>query len=381
MTGSRWKVVNPTGSRRVVVTKELPGRRWLEALEGADARVEYSTSTRIMARDEIAAAIGDRCDAAIGQLTERWGNSLFAALSGAGGTAYSNYAVGFDNVDVEAATRHGIPVGNTPGVLTEATAEMAAALTLAAARRIAHGDRFMRAGRYTGWLPTLFLGEMLTKKTVGVVGAGRIGAAFARLMAEGFRMDLIYCDPQRNHDLEDRLRDYSDLLVARGEDPLQITHTTDLGVLLELADVVSVHVSLDCDTHHLIDGQRLGQMKRHAILVNTSRGPVVDESALVEHCRANPDFSAGLDVFEDEPEMKPGLAKLDNVVLVPHIASATRWTREAMATLAASNVAAMLRGWPVAPKSTEIRVFLGNDPPRAAPSIVNARELGLPTLE
>jgi hydroxypyruvate reductase 1 len=364
-----------------VVTKELPGRRWLEALEQADARVEYSMSTRIMTRDEIMAAIGDRCDAAIGQLTERWNDSLFAALHEAGGTAYSNYAVGYDNVDVEAATKHRIPVGNTPGVLTEATAEMAAALTLAAARRIAHSDRFMRAGRYTGWLPTLFLGEILTRKNVGVIGAGRIGTAFARIMAEGFRMNLIYCDPQRNHELEDRLREYSDLLVARGEDPLQITHTTDLGVLLELADVVSVHVSLDSGTHHLIDGRRLGQMKRHAILVNTSRGPVVDESALVEHCCANPDFSAGLDVFEDEPEMKPGLAELDNVVVVPHIASATRWTREAMATLAASNVAAMLRGWPAAPKSTETRVFLGDDPPRAAPSIVNARELGLPTLE
>jgi hydroxypyruvate reductase 1 len=381
MTGSRWQVVNPTGSRRVVVTKELPGRRWLEVLEQAGARVEYNTSTSITTRDEIAAAFDDRCDAAIGQLTERWDDSLFSALSEAGGTAYSNYAVGFDNVDVEAATKHGIAVGNTPGVLTEATAEMAAALTLAAARRIPHSDRFMRAGRFTGWLPTLFLGEMLTRKTVGVIGAGRIGAAFARLMAEGFKMNLIYCDPQRNPELEDQLRSYSDLLVARREDPLQITHTTDLGVLLEQADVVSVHVSLDSTTHHLVDGQCLRQMKQHAILVNTSRGAVVDESALVEHCRSNPDFSAGLDVFEDEPEMKPGLAELDNVVVVPHIASATRWTREAMATLAASNVSAMLQGWPVAPQSAEIREFLGDDPPRAAPSIVNAPELELPFLE
>jgi hydroxypyruvate reductase 1 len=162
-----WKVFNPSGKRRVVVTKELPGDRWLQILAQAGARVEYGTETRILRVREIKAAIGDRCDGAIGQLTEDWGDALFAALQQAGGTAYSNYAVGYNNVDVDAATKRGIPVGNTPGVLTETTAEMAVALTLSAARRVPEADVFMRGGKYEGWLPTLFLGELLTRGASG----------------------------------------------------------------------------------------------------------------------------------------------------------------------------------------------------------------------
>ena len=148
MTDDGWKVFNPSGSRRVVVTKELPGNRWLDVLERADARVEYGLGTRILSPGEIAAVIGNSCDGAIGQLTESWGSELFSALSRAGASVYSNYAVGYDNVDVDAATARGIPVGNTPGVLTEATAEMAVALTLAAARRIPEADVWMRSGEF-----------------------------------------------------------------------------------------------------------------------------------------------------------------------------------------------------------------------------------------
>ena len=161
MAAKGWKVYNPSGKRRVVVTKELPGDRWLKILAQADVRVEYGTETRILKVSEIKAAIGNRCDGAIGQLTEAWGNTLFAALRKAGGTVYSNYAVGYNNVDVDAATKRGIPVGNTPGVLTETTAEMAVALTLSAARRVPEADVYMRGGSYEGWLPTLFLGELL----------------------------------------------------------------------------------------------------------------------------------------------------------------------------------------------------------------------------
>lgn len=359
----------------------MPGDRWLDVLARADARVECGTGTRILGRDEIAAVIGDRCDGAIGQLTESWTDELFSALREAGGSVYSNYAVGFDNVDVGAATARGIPVGNTPGVLTEATAEMAVALTLAAARRIPEADVWMRSGRYEGWLPALFLGELLNRRTVGVIGAGRIGAAFSRTMVEGFAMDLLYCDIGRNRDLEDRVREYSAFLVARGEAPVSVTRAADIDEVFAKADVVSLHLPLDETTRHLVDERRLGLMKPNAILVNTSRGPVIDELALVAHCRRNPDFRAGLDVVEDEPEMKPGLSDLENVVVVPHVASATRWTREAMATLAALNVAAILRGWPVSADPTRIPEFLTDAPPEAAPSIVNAEELGLATLE
>ncbi len=380
MNAKDWRVFNPSGKRRVVVTKTLPGDRWLRILAKVDARVEYGIQTRILSVDEIATAIGDRCDGAIGQLTEKWGDALFSALSEAGGKVYSNYAVGYDNVDVDAATNKGIPVGNTPGVLTEATAEMAVALTFAAARRIAEADAYMRSGRYEGWLPTLFLGEMFTRKTVGVIGAGRIGSAYATTMVEGFKMNLIYFDINHNLDLENHIREFSNFLVAQGEAPVNITRASDVEEVLELADVVSLHPPLDETTRHLINEKRLRLMKKNAVLVNTARGPVIDEAALVAHCGKHPDFKVGLDVFEDEPRMKPGLDTLQNVVIVPHIASATRWTREAMATLAASNVAGILQGWPVSTDPGRIPEFLEDTAPRAAPSIVNTKELGLPTL-
>jgi hydroxypyruvate reductase 1 len=377
MAPKEWATHNPTGSKRVVVTKKLPGSRWLETLIKADCRVELCTATDVLSVDEIKAAIGAQCAGVLGQLTEDWGDELFAALKSAAGTAYSNVAVGYNNVDVEAATRHGIPVGNTPGVLTETTAQMAVALTFAAARRTGEAERFLRAGQYKGWLMTLFLGELLWRKTVGVIGAGRIGATYARMMVEGHKMNLVYYDVNPNKDLEAYLAAYSKFLVSRGEDPVSCKRAASIDEVLKEADCVSLHTVLDDTTHHLINAASLAVMKENAILVNTSRGPVVDEAALVSHCQKHPNFRAGLDVFEDEPEMKPGLVDLDNVVIVPHIASATRWTREGMAALAAANVAGILSGYP-AWNRPDILSFLEGESPRAAPSIVNAREVGVP---
>jgi hydroxypyruvate reductase 1 len=376
MEQKKWETYNPSGSKRVIVTKILPGSLWLERLTAAGCKVEVCTSTDVLSIAEIKAAIGRQCDAVLGQLTEEWGDELFGALKAAGGTAYSNVAVGFNNVDVDAATRHGMPVGNTPGVLTETTAQMAVALTFAAARRTGEAERYLRDGQYKGWLMTLFLGELLWRKTVGVIGAGRIGATYARMMVEGHKMNLVYHDPYPNQELEDYIAAYSEFLKSRGEEPVTCKRVDSLEELLQAADCVSVHTVLDEATHHLINAERLSQMKANAILVNTSRGPVVDEAALVAHCRRHPDFRAGLDVFEDEPNMKPGLVDLDNVVIVPHIASATRWTREGMATLAASNVAGLLMGCPVWNRP-DILPFLETGAPKAAPSIVNAKELGL----
>lgn len=377
MGGNKWETYNSTGNKRVVVTKELPGNRWLDILTRADCQVDVCTATDILGLDEIKNAIGDRCDGAIGQLTEDWGITLFEALKLAGGKAYSNYAVGFNNIDLDAASNQGIPVGNTPGVLTETTAEMAVALTFAAARRVVEADTFMRAGRFKGWLPTLFLGELLRRKTVGVIGAGRIGSAFARMMVEGHKMNLIYYDLDKNNALEDYIAGYGEFLKARGEDPIWCKCAENIEELLREADVVSIHTILDESTYHLINKERLRLMKESAIIVNTARGPVIDENALVDHCQAHPEFMAALDVFEDEPEMKRGLKDLNNVVIVPHIASATRWTREGMATLAASNVAGILMGYPAWQKP-DITPFLGNEPPKAAPSILNANEVGVP---
>ena len=376
MTIQGWKISNPDGNKRVIVTKELPGQRWLEILTRADCRVEICTSTRVLGIDEIKKGMGDRCDGAIGQLTEDWGEELFSALKSAGGCAYSNYAVGFNNVDVEAASRHGIPVGNTPGVLTETTAQMAVALTFAAARRVGEAERYIRAGKYKGWIPSLFMGDLLWQKTVGVVGAGRIGETYARMMAEGHKMNIIYYDIHQNKTLEDYIARYGQFLESVGLAPVTCRRAETIAELLRQADCVSVHTVLDDSTHHLINAESLAQMKENAILINTSRGPVVDEAALVAHCRTHPDFRAGLDVFEEEPDLKPGLTDLENVVIVPHIASATKWTREGMATLAAGNVAAILRGYS-AWQNPDISSFLGKDPPRAAPSIINAEAVGV----
>jgi len=379
MSTKEWQTYHPTGTKRVIVTKTLPGKRWLEVLTAADCRVEVCTSPDILNVDEIKAAIGDRCDGVIGQLTEEWGETLFAALKAASGQAYSNYAVGYNNVKVDVATRHGIPVGNTPGVLTETTAEMAVALTFATARRVVEADSFMRAGHYHGWLPTLFLGNLLKGGTVGVIGAGRIGAAYARMMVEGFKMNLVYYDLYQNKALEAYVADYSAFLQAHGEAPVTCTRLAAVEDVLKTADIVSLHPVLDKTTHHLMNAERLNLMKENAILINASRGPVIDEVALVDHCRQHPDFRAGLDVFEDEPAMKPGLSDLPNVVIVPHIASATSWTREGMATLAASNVAGIISGYAVWSDPNHILPFLEDNPPKAAPSIVNAKELRLPT--
>jgi hydroxypyruvate reductase 1 len=380
MGSKEWRIHNPSGSRRVIVTKELPGDRWLNFLTEADCKIEICTSPEVLSNQEIKAAFGDRCDAAIGQLTEPWGDELFAALKTAGGTAYSNYAVGFNNVDVDAATQHGIPVGNTPGVLTETTAQMAVALTFAAARRVGAAERFLRKGHYKGWLPTLFMGNLLWRKTVGVIGAGRIGSAYAHMMVEGHKMNLIYYDVYPNADLENDVARYNDFLSAQGQPPVSCKRAETVEALLQEADCVSIHTILDESTHHLINAKRLALMKNDAILVNTSRGPVIDEAALVAHCQKQPDFKAGLDVFEDEPDLKPGLADLDNVVIVPHIASATSWTRQGMATLAAANVAGILQGYP-AWQRPDIMPFLEGDAPKAAPSILNADALGIPTVE
>jgi glyoxylate reductase len=242
--------------------------------------------------------------------------------------AVAVYAVGYDNVDVDAATERGIAVGNTPGVLTDATADCAFGLILATTRRLCEGDREMRAGRYTGWEPTYLLGLELHDAQLGIVGFGRIGQAVAR-RALAFSMRVVYFDstePPIADDLQPQVR-----RVA-------------LEDLIADSDVISLHTPLNQETHHLIDEAALRRMKPTAALVNTSRGPVVDEAALVRALREGWIAGAGLDVYEREPEMAPGLAECANAVLSPHLGSATVRTRAAMAELTAHNALDALAG-------------------------------------
>jgi lactate dehydrogenase-like 2-hydroxyacid dehydrogenase len=241
----------------------------------------------------------------------------------------SNYAVGFDNIDVAACARRGIPVGNTPGVLTETTADLAWALLMAAARRLPEGDRYVRAGSWKTWGPLLLLGPDVHGATIGIVGFGRIGQAVAR-RAQGFGMEILY------HDLEP--------LPPSVTDPLGATFLP-LEELLPRSDFVSLHVNLSPVTRHLINAETLGMMKRTAVLVNTSRGPVVDQVALAAALRDGVIWAAALDVTDPEPiPMDDPLVGLDNCLIVPHIASASRTTRGRMAAMAAANLVAGVRG-------------------------------------
>jgi glyoxylate reductase len=240
----------------------------------------------------------------------------------------SNVAVGFDNIDVPAATAHKVMVTNTPGVLDETTADFAFTLLMAAARRVVEADVFTRQGRYKGWEIDLMMGTDVYGATLGIVGMGRIGRGMAH-RAKGFNMRVLYYDPMPlAPDVE------KELSVAR----------VDLARLVAESDFISVHVPLTKDTLHLLSTPQFGQMKRSAILINTSRGPVVDEAALVEALKARKIAGAALDVYEREPAVHPGLVALPNVVLAPHIASATVRTRSEMSAMAARNMATAVRG-------------------------------------
>jgi len=278
-------------------------------------------------RDELLRSVAG-CDGVLTLLTDRVDDEFLDA-AGPQLKVVSNYAVGFDNVDVPACTARGIPVGNTPGVLTETTADLAFALMMAAARRLPEGDRYVRAGKWKTWGPMLLLGPDVHGATIGIVGFGRIGQAVAR-RAAGFGMTILYHD------------------VHQADPAIEAEHSATflpLEKLLAQADFVSLHVNLTPETRGLINSEKLGWMKPSAVLVNTSRGPVVDGAALATALRDGQIFAAGLDVTDPEPiAIDDPLLSLDNCLVVPHIASASHATRSKMAEMAAANLLAGLRG-------------------------------------
>lgn len=308
--------------KRVFISRPLP-EEGISILK-KDFHVEVNQEDRPLGRSEFLEKITDS-DGVLCLIHDRIDAEAFDAAPKALG--FANYAVGFDNIDIAEATRRGIPISNTPGVLTDATAEMAWALLFAIARRVVESDTVMRNRLWPGWGPLQFIGGDIAGATLGIVGAGRIGTAMA-LKSRGFNMRVLYHDVAPNLTLETELG----------------AELVDLDRLLAESDYVSIHTPLMPATRHLITLDRISRMKKTAYLINTSRGPVVRESDLLEALRRRLIAGAAIDVYEFEPDMTAGLEELDNIVITPHTASATVGARNGMAQKAATNLAAMLRG-------------------------------------
>ena len=312
---------------KIYVTREIP-ESGITTLKEASHEVIVSDKDGVLTREELLGALSNHNpDAVLCLLTDTVNAEVFDAAPNA--KIFANYAVGYNNINLEDAKSREVTITNTPGVLTNTVAEYAASMICAVSKRIGEGDRYTRALKYEGWGPMLLLGSDLKGKTLGILGAGRIGTRVAEIMHRGFGMHVVYYDIKQNEYIE------SGASAAFKATPEEV---------LKEADVVSVHVPLLESTRHLINAERLKMMKPTAVLVNTSRGPVIDEDALVEALRTKTIRRAALDVFEDEPKLALGLTELENVLLTPHIASATEETRGAMSDIAAENILAHLRG-------------------------------------
>lgn len=309
----------------VYVTRMLPTAA-IELLK-QHCDVEINPDDEVLTRARLLEKIRGR-DAVLSLLTDVINDEALAA-AGPQCKIVANYAVGFNNIDLAAATKRGVIITNTPDVLTEATADLAWALLFAVARRMGEAEKFLREGNFKGWGPLLLLGLDISGKTLGIIGAGRIGSSFAA-RAKGFRMKVLYHNRKPSPEFE---AETGGIYV-------------DKETLLREADFVSLHVPLSTATRHMIGDPELKLMKKSAVLINTSRGPVVDEAALVRSLKDGDIWGAGLDVFENEPELTAGLSECPNTVLLPHVASATIETRTNMGLIAVRNILAVLAGQP-----------------------------------
>ena len=310
---------------KIYITRQIP-ETGIKKLKDKGYEIIINPLDKVLNKEELTTALKDKnFDAVLCLLTDKIDDEVLAA-AGPQVKIFANYAVGVDNIDLQAAQKRGVAISNTPGVLTETVAEFAVGLIFAITKRIAEADKFIRQGKFVGWAPMLFLGSDLKGKTLGIVGLGRIGGEIARRMRGGFNMKVVYYDIKRNEELEKIYKaDY-----------------VDLETLLKISDVVSIHVPLLPATRHLIGAKELATMKPTAYLINTSRGPVIDEIALTEALKNKVIRGAALDVFENEPALTRGLTELDNVILTPHLASASLETRGKMAEMAAENIIAVL---------------------------------------
>ncbi len=313
--------------KKVFVTRRIP-EVGLSLLRGKGFELDISSKDRPLSKRELIKTLKKKpYDGVLCLLTDTIDGEVFDAAPSA--KIFANYAVGFNNINVEEAKKRSITITNTPGALTEAVAEHTIALLCSLVRRIPESDTYLRKGKFRGWGPELFLGEELQGKTLGILGAGRIGGRVAEIAGKGLGMKIIYYDIKKSEEFEQATG------AAFRAAPEEV---------LKNSDVISVHVPLLPTTTHLINAERLRLMKKTAYLLNTSRGPVIDENALVEALKGGVIRGAALDVFENEPKLADGLAELPNVVITPHTASATKAARDGMAKLAAENLIAFFEG-------------------------------------
>ncbi|CUU04253.1 glyoxylate reductase [Candidatus Kryptobacter tengchongensis] len=307
----------------ILVTRQIP-EAGLEILKKNFKNVIVNTKNRNLTHNELIKKVKG-VDAILCLLSDKIDSEVISNMDRC--KVISNYAVGFNNIDIDEATKHGIIVTNTPGVLTDATADLTWALILAVTRRIVEADKFLRKGKFKGWAPTLLLGTELAGKTLGIIGAGRIGTAVG-LRAKGFKMKVLYFNTNRNETLEEEVG----------------AKKVSFETLLKNSDIITIHVPLTPKTKHLIGEKEIKLMKKTAYLINTSRGEVIDEKALIQALKSGRIAGAGLDVFEQEPFVPKELIELDNVVLTPHIGSATVEARTKMAIMAAESIVKVLSG-------------------------------------
>jgi glyoxylate reductase len=306
---------------KIYITRRIPGPG-IELLKKAGHELKINEEDRPLTDEELNSELSaGKYDGVLSLLTDNINAKVLDSAPSV--KIYSNYAVGYNNIDLEEAKKRGVVISNTPGTSTNAVAEFTIALAMNIAKRVDEGDQFIRDGKYKGWNPNLLIGEEILNKTWGLVGAGRIGGRVAEILYKGFGMKIVYHDIKRNEELE---KNFGAVFKENIED------------LIKESDIISLHVLLDESTKHLMNKERIAMMKKTAVLINTSRGSVIDEPAIVSALENKMIRGFATDVYEFEPSLAEGLKELPNVVLTPHIASATEEARNAMSVQAAENL-------------------------------------------
>ncbi|MBN2725615.1 MAG: D-glycerate dehydrogenase [Deltaproteobacteria bacterium] len=341
----KW-ITQGDGKNSVISVSSLSTNEWVDIFIKNNFTVTYPSEDHSIEESDFFEELEKGAFGVISMLSWKWDKAAIKKLSLAGVKILCNYAVGVNNIDLEAARMEGIQVGNTPDVLTQATAELAMTLTNACARKVTMGDSYVRNGKFHGWAPDLMLGMELQGKTLGIIGPGRIGTSFAVKMAAAYSMNCCYFARSEPHSLISEFKILNKWNELRGTTPLECKKSNSVIDLIKTCDVISIFVSLNKETNHLIGRDELSSMRKNSIIINVSRGQVINEKELVKHLQKRVDVTAGLDVYEREPVLENMLKELPNAVLLPHLGSATREARRNMEIITSLNIINFKKGFP-----------------------------------